>query len=140
MTRGELVGNDRIYQAVMREIERVDNAFVTAEVDAVEGNRASLKAADSPATTAWVIPPGLLVEVGDLVFAYRRGSFRKIEGVLNRNALDAMARNPFTAPGQVLIAGPDGQPTVLEPPGDPELDYTLEWDGELQAIVWVEKV
>lgn len=130
------LGNDRLYRALEREVKRLEEAWVIGEVDAIEGDRASLKLADSPPGTAWIIPPELLVLVGDLVFAYRRGGLRQIRGVLNRNALNAMALNPFTGPHQVLMSDADGNPTVLAAPADPELDYVLEWDGETEAPVW----
>ena len=84
----------------------------------------------------------LAVVTGDLVLYSRRGTDRLVLAVLGRNAVDIVTaggmNNPLTAFGQIIVAGADGTPSVIEPPADPTLDFELQWSGALQRPVWVE--
>lgn len=91
---------------------------------------------DAPATPGFDVPPTLELDVGDYVQYRELGSDRNVTFPLDRDA--SASWNPLSAPGQIIVAGEDGAPTVIEPPPDPSLNYALQWDGATQSIVWVE--
>lgn len=93
---------------------------------------------DAQATPGFDVPPALALEEGDYVLCRELGANRVVVHVLDRNASVDSFVNPLTSFGQIIIAGEDGIPTVIEPPEDPTLDYALQWDGATQRPVWVE--
>lgn len=94
---------------------------------------------DTPSTPDFDVPAWMHLETGDFVEYREMGSDRVVVAPIDRNASVDRFANPLTTPGQIIIAGDDGEPTVIDPPADPNLDYALEWDGTTQRPVWVVK-
>lgn len=90
---------------------------------------------DTEPTPGFDVPPTLDLLAGDFVLFRELGPDRVIIAPLDRNA--TVDWNPLTVPGQIIIAGPDGEPTVIEPPADDTLDYALQWDGATATVIWV---
>lgn len=129
----------RLAQAEATDVVRpAAQATGTDTVLSASGGRCSL----TTAGPNFRVVGSLAVVPGDLVLFTRRGTDRLVIAVLGRNAVDIVAAggmfNPLTTFGQIIVAGADGAPSVIEPPADPTLDWALQWDGDLQRPVWVE--
>ena len=93
---------------------------------------------DADPTPGFDVPLWLSLKVGAYVLYHELGSDRTVLAPLDRNASVDQFANPLSTPGQIIIAGPGGTPTVIEPPADVTLNYALQWDSATQRPVWVE--
>lgn len=130
-------------QRVARQVAApIATAYGRGYVDFFDSalHRASIRKGtrDAQPTPGFDVPLWLHLRAGDYVQFREVGSDRVVLAPLDRNASVDQFANPLSAAGQIIIAGPDGTPTVIEPPADPTLDYALEWDGATQLPVWVE--
>jgi hypothetical protein len=129
-------------QRVARQaVAPVANAYGKGYVDSYDAGlrKAAVREGSRTAqpTPGFDVAPSLELQPGDYVLYREIGSDRFVYDVLDRNASVDRFANPLTTPGQILVAGADGTPTVIDPPADPASDYTFKWVGANQAPGWV---
>ena len=90
---------------------------------------------DADPTPGFDVPPTFDLQVGDYVEFRELGSDRIVLHPLDRDA--STSWNPLTTPGQIIIAGSDGSPTVIEPPTNPDVACELQWDPVNHVAYWV---
>lgn len=142
------------------EARRIGQRFGDGTADVVEGSYAAIrKAGSTTATPGFFVPPHIELEVGDHVFWFDDGGYKKVLDVHNRNAVrasgvearhsaaQALAAQPITADGYILAwllpaATPDEIPpahllvdkvTLYTDAAAPGLDGSNFWTLELYA-------
>lgn len=130
-------GDEHIANAIVEPVATADGRGYVDFFDAA-ARKASIRknSRDAEPTPNFDVPAWLDLEPGDYVLYRELGSDRVVLGPLDRDA--STDWNPLTTPGQIIMAGEDGVPTVIEPPADVELNYVLQWNGTTQRPEWVE--